>query len=237
MENFKSPVEHLVSYHQSLCEPPKYFFDVNSNFLTQNLFADLCELHHAGWKGMVLTGRKKRANISDEFEDILSFYLRTFLPMGFTVEQTPNKNGLNPDILIKKNGKNIFIIECKTTIGWKRDSPEKLFPGRIESLSENFEVPKQKIIFVFENHGNNGKNFSNLYWDKKLNEPKMLPKHFPYSQIIPLFNKPDPFYWTYERGFNKKEKFKVFTRENFLKMATTNTITKLENIISLIINS
>ena len=42
---------------------------------------------------------------------------------------------------------------------------------------------------------------------------------------------------TFKDGLNKKEKFKVFTRENFLKMATTNTITKLENIISLIINS
>lgn len=167
----------------------------------------------------------------------MSWYLRSYLPEGFDIKQSFYKDNVTPDILILFRDKPVFIIEAKTTIGWDRKGPTKSFPKRIQRLSELFNIPEKNVIFVFENHNNNGVDFSKKYWDKKTNSWKKQKLDFPYSQIKPLFNKPDPYYWKYERGFKKDSEIKDFTREDFLKLAKQNTIVKMEDILTQIIDS
>jgi hypothetical protein len=236
--------DHLENYYESLCNPQKKNIDLNSNKVSKELFKQLAKIHLLGWKFGVLSGRKKRASISEIFQDNFAFFLKQYLPKNFEVSTEDNVgiDGLDcqlvrPDILIKFNGKNIFIIECKTTIGWDRKGPEEKYSKRMDQLVKKFGVLKENIIFVFENHGNTLTGFSEKYWNKKLGQPTNSILEFPYSQIKPLFNEPDPFYWKYEKGFDKKKNYKEFTEESLLQTAVTNIVTPFESIINQILNS
>jgi hypothetical protein len=243
MKKTLTPADHFVNYYESLCNHYEKEIDLSSNNLSKEFFKDLAKIHLAGWKNVVLFNRKKRASISEIFQDNFAWYLKQNLPKNFEVilENNVGTNGLickkNPDITIKHNGKYIFIIECKTTIGWDRKGPEEKYSKRMDELVENFGVLKKNIMFVFENHGNVNKEFSEKYWNKKLGQPTNLILEFPYSQIKPLFNCSDPYYWKYEKNFNKKKNYKEFTEEYLLETAITNIVTPFEDIIQQILNA
>ena len=244
MKNPLTPTDHFVNYNLSLNNPQKKNIDLNYNKVSKEFFIDLVRIHHAGWVNMIGSNRKKRASISEIFQENFAFFLKQYLPKNFEVSTEDNVgiDGLDcqlvrPDILIKFNGKNIFIIECKTTIGWDRKGPEEKYSKRMDQLVKKFGVLKENIIFVFENHGNAGKGVRQKYWNKKLGQPTNSILEFPYSQIKPLFNEPDPFYWKYEKGFDKKKNYKEFTEESLLQTAVTNIVTPFESIINQILKS
>ena len=107
-------------------------------------------MKHAGWRMRVEFKRQKRHSLSDFFQDIVAFYLRASLPKTFEVELETKIADTQPDIAIKYKGLYIFVIEIKTNIGWDRRGPKETFPLRIGRLSENFDVPNENIIYIFE---------------------------------------------------------------------------------------
>jgi hypothetical protein len=221
----------------SFSQSEKLTVDLNSNEISKAIFYHTCKMKHAGWRMRVDFKRKKRHSLSDFFQDIIAFYIKASLPDTFEIELESKLADTQTDIAIKFNGQYIFIIEIKTNIGWDRQGPEKSFSLRIDRLSENFKVLKQNIIYVFEDHGNVSKNFSEKYWNKKIGKPVSAPTDFPFSQIKPLFNDNDPYYWKYEKSFNKGLYYKEFEDENIFQRAETNIVTKFEDIIEQIIKA
>jgi hypothetical protein len=108
-------------------------------------------------------------SISNIFQDIVAYYFRTFLDKKYTIILEEKRGIYVPDIIIKKNNINYFIIELKTNLGYCRNlikEPHKL-EERIESMSKTFHVNKENIIYILETHGNAGKAFLDKYYDKK----------------------------------------------------------------------
>jgi hypothetical protein len=215
----------------------KLTVDFNSNEISKAIFFHTCKMKYAGWKMRVDFKRKKRHSLSDYFQDIIAFYIKASLPETYDVELESKLGETQTDIAIKFNGIYIFIIEIKTNIGWDRQGPELSFSSRIDKLSQNFSVPKQNIIYVFEDHGNVSKTFSEKYWNKKDCIPVIPPTEYPFSQIKPLFNLNDPYYWKYEKGFDKGLKYKKLEDDEIIKIAETNIVTKFEDIIFQIIKA
>jgi hypothetical protein len=221
----------------SFSESDKLTVDLNSNEISKAIFYHTCKMKHAGWRMRVDFKRKKRHSLSDFFQDVIAFYIKASLPDTFEVELESKLADTQTDIAIKFNGQYIFIIEIKTNIGWDRQGPEQSFSLRIDRLAGNFKVHKQNIIYVFEDHGNVSKKFSEKYWNKKNGTAVSAPTDFPFSQIKPLFNTNDPYYWKYEKGFDKRLQYKKFEDENIFQRAETNIVTKFEDIIDQIIKA
>lgn len=220
----------------------KINFDPNSNNLSKAIFFHLIKMKSAAWKLKVDFKRSKRHSLSDFFQDIIAFYLKCTLPDDYIVEIEKVRDNVHVDIAIKKAGEYVFLIEVKTTIGYERPDMESVDPlkklkDRIAVLSEKFNVPAENIIYVFEDHGNTPKAFSEMFWDRKLNIPKAKPTEFPLSNIRPLFNADDPFYWKHEKGFNKNNQYKEFSDEVILEKAEKSIVTKFEEIINQILTS
>ena len=221
----------------SFANGDKLSVDLNSNEISKAIFYHTCKMKHAGWRMRVEFKRQKRHSLSDFFQDIVAFYLRASLPKTFEVELETKIADTQPDIAIKYKGLYIFVIEIKTNIGWDRRGPKETFPLRIGRLSENFDVPNENIIYIFEEHGNVSKDFSRRFWNRREEKAASAPDEFPYSQIKPLFNANDPYYWKYERGFDKKVKYKEFIDELVFERAEKSIVTKFEDIIGQIIRA
>jgi len=215
---------------------------LKSNRISKTIFLDLAKMKHADWRMKVKFNRHRRHTISEFFQDIIVFYLNACLPDNFEIELEKKINKTQPDIAIKKNGKYIFIIEVKTTIGYERpdknsSDPYKNFRNRVRDLANNFKVPKENIIYIFEDHGNAGKEFSEKFWDRKNHKPKLPPTDFPFSIIKPLFNEDDPYYWKHEKSFNRQINYIPYDEETIFRLAESNIVTKFEDIINQILNS
>jgi hypothetical protein len=226
----------------SFTDNPKITVDLTSNEISKLIYLDLARMKHAGWRMKINFKRHKRHTISEFFQDIIVFYLNSCLPDNFEIELEKKIGVTQTDIAIKKDGKYIFIIEVKTTIGYERpdkqsEDPYEKFRTRVKDLSENFNVPTENIIYIFEDHGNVGKDFSEKFWDKKINKPKQAPTNFPFSIIKPLFNGNDPYYWRHEKGFDRRNAFKPFDEIKIFEIAGQNIVTKFEDIVSQILKA
>src|SRR5690606_11936528 len=91
---------------------------------------------------------KKKTINSDLFQDIIAYYLKISLPNEYEILLEEKKGKLQPDILIKYNQKEIFIIEIKTNLGWARNSIHNEIPRRIDNLSYEFKIPKNNIVYI-----------------------------------------------------------------------------------------
>lgn len=213
---------------------------LDTNVISKTIYLDLVKMKFAGWRHRVNFKRKRKHTISEFFQDIVAFYLKAILPNEYEIELEAKIDKTQPDIAIKKNGIYHFIIEIKTNIGWARPDnsqkdPHKEFKDRVDALSKNFNVPTENIIYVFEDHGNVGKEFSEKFWDRKNHKPKESPTDFPFSIIRPLFNSNDPYYWKHEKGFNKQINYKKFDENEIFDLAENNIVTKFEDIVKQIL--
>jgi len=215
--------------------------DIKSNTLpiSEAIFFHICKMKYAGWRQRINFKRSRKHSLSEFFQDIIAFYLKASLPQDYNVILEYKINKIQPDILIEKDGKFIFIIEIKTTIGWERpnykeDEPFKIMNNRIEKLSETFDISKENIIYIFEDHGNVTKYFSNFFWNKDNNKSKGRPTEYPYSIIFPLFNSTDPYYWKHEKGFKRDSEYIELSDEQIINKSKNNIVTPFEEIIKLI---
>jgi len=213
--------------------PKKVELDLNNNKITRALFFHLYKVMNSEWEMRIKFKRYIKHPLSDLFQDLVAFYLnKTLDKLEIILEFKKNK--IRPDILIKykDEDKYLFAIEVKTTIGWARQAPRKQFGPRINKISKIFGIPKENVIYIFESPLNVSKKFASRYWDHGKSKPKDHPKTFPYSNIYPLFYVgPDPYYWKYERDFDKDSQIKIFKRNEILKKAEENIICKIEDII------
>jgi hypothetical protein len=215
---------------------------LETNNISKTIYLDLAKMKLSGWRMKINFRRHKRHTIAEFFQDIIVFYLNATLPDNYQVELEKKINKTQIDIAIKKDNEYIFLIEVKTTIGYERpdknsSEPYKKFSDRVKDLSQNFRVLKENIIYIFEDHGNVGKEFSEKFWDKKNNKPKKPPTEFPYSIIKPLFNGNDPYYWKQKKGINRQNEYTEFDEATIFGRAEKNIVTKFEDIVKQILSA
>ncbi len=200
--------------------------------ISQAIFFHLYKVFHAEWDMKVAFDRRVNHAHSDFFQDLVAFYLKQILGSGFTTRLEERQKGIQPDILIQYNGKNVFIIEIKTTMGWERRNLRGRLSKRIRRLSRTFRVPKRNVVFLLKSPKNVDRFFKGLYWDGRIAKAKKHPTEFPYSNVYPLFYEgPDPFYWKYKKGFNKQERVKNWQAQTVLRRAKKDVICPIETII------
>ncbi len=203
-----------------------------TTIISEAIYFHICKMEYAGWRHRVDFKRGHKHPISDIFQDTIAFYLKAALPSDYSIEIEAKKGKTQTDIAVKWDNKYIFLIEVKTSIGWDRTGPAKKMDARIKELSINFNVPPENIIYIFEVHSNVSKDFSEKFWDKKQQKAKQRPTDLPYSKIFPLFNATDPYYWKYEKGFNRKENYKEISDDEIRKRAKCNIVTPIEEILN-----
>lgn len=214
----------------------KLIVDFNSSEISKAIYFHLCKMKHAGWKMRIDFKRSKKHTLSEFFQDLIAFYLKACLPKSYEIELEKKIGVTQPDIAIKKDGKYIFIIELKTSIGYERpdqesSDPFRKFRERIDVLSINFKVRKENVIYVFEDPGNVNKAFTEHFWDKKKNVSKTPPTEFPFNHIKPLTYSNDPYYWKHEKGFDRQNNYKPFNAIEVLRRAEQSIVTRFEDII------
>lgn len=215
--------------------------DLTSNAVSKAIYFHLCKMKYAGWRHRISFKRRRKHSLAEYFQDIIAFYLKASLSDEFEVVLEEKNNNVQPDILIKRNGANWFIVEVKTTIGWSRPkmdntNPYSEFEERISALSSQFNVEKENIIFVFEEHGNVGKKFSDVFWCKKESKPNPRPQQFPLNRIFPLFHQIDPYYWRYEKKFDRKKLLVNLTNDEIIAKSEKSIVTRFEELLILIEN-
>jgi len=204
------------------------------NEISKEIYLQLFKIHYFAGKHSKYFDRGKNHSISDIFQDIIAFYLKTFLGNEYHISLEEKKEDIQPDILIKRNGINHFLIEIKTNIGWERESLKNgKFEDRIEKASNIFEIKKENIIYIFESPGNVSKEFLEIFYDKNKEEAKKIrPQISPYNHIFPLFYSTDPYYMPDLRNINIYDE--EIPNEYILSISEKNIISKFEEIIKLI---
>ena len=201
-------------------------------------FADIAYMRYAGWKYKIQFQRKVKHSLSEYFQDMVAVYLKAILPDEYDVilEEQRNLNGLHlrPDILIQKNGKDHFILEIKTNLGWMRpdfksEDPFGDMKKRIADLCQNFDIPEQNMFYIVEEVGNASKQFEQYYWDKKTQKPSLERSGF-VNQIKPLFYGTDPYYWA-EYTKARDQKYPILSYDDLFHAAENRIVTPFEQII------
>lgn len=210
--------------------------ELKNNLVSRAIYYHICKMKYAGWKHRINFNRYKKHTISEFFQDVIAFYLNVTLPDDCIIELEKKTKKTQPDIAIRKGEKYIFLIEIKTNIGWERPDSNKADPFedikiRIDSLSKNFNIDQENIIYILEEHSNVSKEFSGTFWDSKEGKATKRPTDFPLNRIYPLFNATDPYYWKYEKGFNRTCAFKEFSDEEIYYASKNNIVTPFEDII------
>ncbi len=228
--------KHYSALLDSFSCDEKLKVNLDSTGISEAIYFHICKMKYAGWRHRINFKRNRKHSISEFFQDIIAFYLKAALPNDYTIELEPKKNKTQPDIAIKRSNKYVFLIEIKTNIGWDRPDttaidPYKKIEDRITELSTSFDVPKENIIYVFEEHGNVSKEFSDRFWDKEQQKSKPRPKEFPFSIIFPLFNKTDPYYWKHSKGFNRTMEYRKLSDNEILFQAQHNIVTPIEEVL------
>lgn len=213
--------------------------DLSKNRISEDLFFQIFKIKLSGWKYRVKFNRVKKHSIADIFQDLIALYLKACLSGEYSVELEKSINNKKPhvDILILKNGIPDFVIEVKTTIGWSRNDLDESFNARRKEIHDVFNIPLERIVYIFLEHSNVSKSFSAKYWDKKQNKPidrKNILLDEPYSFIYPFFNDIDPYYSdkkSFPKGFNKDKEVLNFTDEDIRNRAAKSIVTPFEHIL------
>jgi hypothetical protein len=236
-----------LQLYSSFARSPRLPFAPAETFISEALYFHLCRMKHAGYLHKKAFNRQKKHALADVFQDLVAFYLRTILPPEFEVqlEVSGKSTSMTPkryqvDILIRQNGKNLFVIEAKTTIGWARpdwklpETPYRTFEDRITAVSTTFDVPPERVIFILEEPTNVNRRFERLFWHDGPVSRAGLP--YPVNQVYPLFMVTDPEYWRWPglpKGICPDSISDVQIRER----AKKSIVTPFERIVELIINA
>lgn len=257
--------DHYARMYEDLtCRTPLRLPPDDKYALSKALFYHLAHLRYVGWKHAVDFQRDRRHGLSDVFQDLLAYYLRKVLGAeGYDVALEASREppgGGQPtrvDILISKELASgavtpFFIIEVKTTVGYKRiHENEAVYLKRLSDAARNFGVPEKHAIYIFEEPSNNGNGVEQRYWTKGKGRiggesapgQRKLPRPTEglFSHIYPLFFGTDPKTWNWmsaenpTRHFaNHKGKHPIITKEMFLAEAERRLVTPLEDVIDLI---
>ena len=223
-------------------------FDINGNEISKAIYYQMCSMKFAGYKHRVNFNRAKKHTMAELFQDIIAFYLSKCLDSNayeifleqkesFTVDS--KKKYIYPDILIKKNGENFFVIEVKTTIGWSRTNLPENIQNRIDLISSSFNIPKENILYIFEEVTNNGKDFEQQFWDSDTRSSRERSAKFPYSIIYPLFVETDPYYWKlqYEKYIDEEDLLTNLSKDYIMNKSEACIVTRFESIIDVINNA
>ncbi|MBS1593131.1 MAG: hypothetical protein JST90_02325 [Bacteroidetes bacterium] len=223
----------------SFASSAKIDVDYSATNVSKAIYFHVVKMKYAGWKHRVNFNRFKKYTSAELFQDIVAFYLKAILPSHYQLELERKVNKSQPDIAIYIDGKCVFIIEVKTSIGWQRpayksEDPYVDFRNRVNQLSNDFSIPRQNILYIFEDHGNVGVRFSSKFWDRKNHRPIMLrPQDFPYSIIYPLFNGTDPSYWE-KNTIDRKKEYLDISDAQILEAASKNIVFPFEKIVELL---
>jgi hypothetical protein len=214
--------------------------DLNGTKISEDIFFLLCKIQYIGWKHKILYNRKKKVDIPEIFQDIIAYYMKAVLPKNYEIILEEKMGKTKPDILIKIDGKNYFVVEIKTSVGWHDriniQNEETFIPYRnkVDSISKDFNILKENIIYIFGGLSNNGKGFSEQYWDN--NTRKNRPTQFPYSIIFPLFKQYDPYYWDWTSPkINKDKEYASIKDSEIQEIARQDVISPFEEIIKIIL--
>jgi len=211
--------------------PEPLNFDPNAQAISEFIFYHVFRIKDSLWKQMGPFERFKRIPTSDLLQDIIAYYLKAVLPQDeFKVLLEVKVGKFQPDILIQYNGKNLFILEIKTTIGWDRGSLNGAIQSRINDLSETFNIASENVIFIFQSPWNVSKAFCELYW-KDNTRVLNAELQFPYNRIRPLFNGEDPFY------YKDRNIAQVFDQEEIFRIAKRNVVVPIEMTINEILKA
>lgn len=218
--------EHYINFIEALSDYENVEFDLEDNEMSKSIFKHIFKIKLAQWKLRIKFKREKKTAISDLFQDIIAYYLKTYFSDDYEIILEQKKGRLRPDILIKYKKKNLFIIEIKTDLGFARKSVNDGIPKRIENLSKEFNVLKDNIVYILISPYNINKAFREKYWDNTKQEAHKLPSEFPYNKIRPLLANEDPYY-------SKKEKIgpEDYTDKKINDLAESSIIIPLEKTI------
>jgi len=200
-----------------------------NNEISYEIYNQIFKIRNYSRNYSKVFNRKVNQSISNIFQDIIAYYLKIFLNEKYDIILEEKENEYVPDILIKKNKKNHFIIELKTNLGYCRNAiKDGTIEKRICNLAKHFNVNENNIIYILETPGNVSKAFLENYYDRKTSKSKIHPKAKPYNYFYPLFNKIDP---KYMKEFRNIENI----NDNIIKeLFKKNAITYFEDIIKLI---
>lgn len=221
---------------------PRLTYESGDTSISSAMYYNICQMKYAGWKHRVNFKRSVKHSLAEIFQDTIAFFLNRYLPGDYSVHLEVKRNRLRPDILIKKNDINHFIIEVKTSIGWNRGQVENYYtPGnnmreRISKLSTTFNIPEDNVIYIFEDYSNVSKAFSKKDWDKENLCPTPRPTDKPFSFIYPLFHASDPYYWDWKdhQPLDRDKEFPDITKEEIALRSQTNIVTPFELILDLV---
>ena len=156
--------------------------DFNSD-ITFQIYYDLFKIREAQLEYKNKVKRGKDSSLADIFQDIIAHYLRLTLPNEYSIILEKKFGRLTPDILIIKNEFPWAIIEVKTTIGWNRGLVKnEEYLKRLNELSKFFNIPLNRIFYVFEASRNVSKEFADIFKNKSLNDKRK-------EYIYPLFER------------------------------------------------
>lgn len=204
-------------------------FDLKEQEISKAIFTHIFKIKSSLRKQSAEFKRDKIISISEIFQDIIALYLKLGLGTEYDVILEPKINRLQPDILIKYNDKNLFIVEIKTTIGWDRGSLDDGIGKRIKDLSETFHIPKENIVYILQSPWNMKKEFTEKYWNINEKKARPLPTDDLYSKIRPLLTGDDPFYWKEE---DKDENYFGYSDEKIYQLAESRIVVPLELTIN-----
>lgn len=225
--NHKDISDYFDQFLKSFYDIEKTKFNFIELEVSKSIYRHIFKIKSSLWKFGEEFNRKKRISISEIFQDLIALYLKLSLDEGYEIILEEKINHLQPDILVKYKGQNLFLIEVKTTLGWKRESLDGEIEKRISALSETFHVSKENVIYVFQSPWNVGKEFAKKYWDFEKGRAKNPPTEFPYNQIRPLLFADDPYYWS----ANKDKKHHEYSEMEIQSFAEKRIVVPLETTI------
>lgn len=212
-------------------------FDLETTEISSSIFKHIFKMKCVLWKQSVIFKRRIRISISELFQDIVALYLKLALKDEFEIILEEKVGKLRPDILIKYKGQNLFILEIKTTIGWDRKSINGSIQNRIKDLSENFNISKDNIVYIFMSPWNVNRQFAAKYWNSDYNKPMSLPEEFPYNKIRPLMTFEDAYYFKHEKGFDRQTNYIEYSEKQIDDLSINSTVIPLELTIKEIIKA
>lgn len=249
---------YFSAIYADLEKRPSLPADLERRDLSYALFFQLCKIKYAAWRYRVNFNRGRRHGLAEVFQDLVAFYLRAALPPKYEVRLEESrkleKHGkpvlIQPDICVKIDGVTQFVIEIKTTIGWKRPDFQaseeiayKQMQQRIDDVAAAFAISNDRVIFLFEEPTNvSAKFFLPKFWDKNTSAPVDRPGKGILTQIYPLYMDTDPYYWRWTsqipKGRNRRNWYVPDLPDDLiLEKATQSIVTPFELVVELIQSS
>jgi hypothetical protein len=241
-ENYR---QFLASFSEIEKDKIEKYNDGKSE-ISKEIFRQMFKIRQYAHEHGINFDRGRSPTMADIFQDIIAYYLKTFLDdrykVRLEVEEKGEEKTYRPDILIeKKYGekfKSHFIIEVKTSLQWKTESIKEC-EEEIKKMSKCFSIKQDNIIYILES-GNLNKKFLAEYYEintknidnRKAKENRL--KNIPYKYFYPLFYKTGDDIEELKEEGREGAFYENIKGEKLEKLAAKNIITKFEDIIKMI---